>query len=37
MLLVQKNFRLDDTVKQIAKAMFVLGGVGDDTIELGAI
>ena len=24
-------------MKQIAKAMFVLGGVGDDTVQLGAI
>jgi hypothetical protein len=37
MLLVQENFGLDDTMKEVAKAMFVLGGVGNDAVELGAI
>jgi hypothetical protein len=37
MLLVQEYFRLDDTVKQVTKAMFVSGGVGDDTFEFSAI
>tara|TARA_B110001454_G_scaffold200707_1_gene206539 strand:- start:30 stop:143 length:114 start_codon:yes stop_codon:yes gene_type:complete len=37
MLLVQENFRLNNTVKQVTKAMFVLGSIGDDAIEFGAI
>ena len=37
MSLVEKNLRFNNTMKQVAKAMFVLGGVGDDAVEFGTV
>ena len=37
MLLVEENVGLDDTMKKVAKAMFVLVGIGDNAVEFGTV